>query len=189
MLHASCVLDPSRQRLILMVAPHNSGKSTTALHLLRAGYIFLADGMALLRQDGARFIVGGYPIGEAKLRDDVLVLFQNYTGEAVQVREQRKTVVNLRLAHPDHLAETLFTPAQVQLCLVERSNTHRTEIAPLSAAEVGPVLAANSVYWDEPARLAHNTAALHSLLQTAALYRLKIGSDAAEIVSTLNRLM
>jgi hypothetical protein len=105
------------------------------------------------------------------------------------VREQRKTVVNLRMTHPDRLAETLFTPAQVQLCLVERSNTLQTEIASLLAAEVGPVLAANSIYWDEPARLDRNTATLHGLLQIAGLYRLKIGSDAAEIVSMLNRLI
>ncbi|GAB4456177.1 MAG: hypothetical protein Fur0044_50160 [Anaerolineae bacterium] len=188
MLHASCVLDPSGQRLILMVAPHNTGKSTTALRLLRAGYIFLADGMALLRQNGKGFVAGGYPIGEVKLRDDVLALFSNYGGEAVQVREQRKTVVNLRAVHTDRLAETLFMPQQIHLCLVERSSNTQTEIAPLSPAEAEPVLAANSVFWDEPARLAHNTAALHVLLESAGLYRLKIGTEPEGIVQTIAKL-
>ncbi|NJN99908.1 MAG: hypothetical protein HC875_40280 [Anaerolineales bacterium] len=188
MLHASCVLDPSGQRLILMVAPHNTGKSTTALHLLRAGYIFLADGMVLLRRNGPGFVVGGYPIGEVKLRDDVLALFPNYTGEAVRVREQRKTVVNLRAVHGDRLAETLFTPQQIQLCLVERGGNSQTEIAPLSPAEAEPVLAANSVFWDEPSRLAHNTAALHALLESAALYRLRIGTEPDGIVQTIAKL-
>ncbi|MBI1877611.1 MAG: hypothetical protein HYR94_05165 [Chloroflexi bacterium] len=188
MLHASCVLDPSGQRLILMVAPHNTGKSTTALHLLRAGYTFLADGMALLRQQGEYFIAGGYPVGEVKLRDDVLALFPNYSGEAVNVREQRKTVVNLRALHPDRLAETLFSPAAIQLCLVERHRARLTEVASLSAAEAVPVLAANSVYWDRPAKLAHNTAILQALLESASLYRLKIGSDVAGIVSALDAI-
>ncbi len=188
MLHASCVLGPSGQRLILMVAPHNTGKSTTALHLLRAGYIFLADGMALLRPDGPGFVVGGYPIGEVKLRDDVLALFPTYTGEAVRVREQRKTVVNLRALHGDCLAETLFTPQQIQLCLVERGGNQHTEIAPLSPAEAEPVLAANSVFWDEPSRLAHNTVALQALLQSAALYRLRIGTEPDGIVQTIAKL-
>jgi hypothetical protein len=188
MLHASCVLDPSGQRLILMIAPHNTGKSTTALHLLRAGYIFLADGMALLRQQEQQFIAGGYPIGEVKLRDDVLSLFPDYSGEAVKVREQRKTVVNLRVAHPGQLAETLFTPAAIQLCMVERRETGQTELVPLSPAEALPVLAANTVFWDEAPRLTHNTAIVQALLETAALYRLKIGSDQAGIVSALNRL-
>nr|MBI2905901.1 hypothetical protein [Chloroflexota bacterium] len=84
MLHASCVVDPAG-RLILMVAPHNAGKSTTALRLMRAGHTFLADGMALLKTDGPGLLVGGYPIGEVKLRDDVLALFPEYTGDAVQV--------------------------------------------------------------------------------------------------------
>jgi hypothetical protein len=188
MLHASCVLDPDGRRLILMVGPHNSGKSTTALHLLRAGYDFLADGMALIRPQGAQFIVGGYPIGEVKLRDDVLALFSNYGGEAVQVREQRKTVVNLREVHPTRLVESLFTPATIQLCLVERNNAGQTEITPLPAAEAESVLTANSVYWDEPVRLAHNTAALQALLQTANLYRLRIGTEPAEIIRAIDHL-
>jgi hypothetical protein len=188
MLHASCVLDPSGQRLILMVAPHNTGKSTTALHLLRAGYLFLADGMALLRQDGGHLIVGGYPIGEVKLRDDVLALFPNYGGEAVKVREQRKTVINLRAVHPDRLAETLFTPSSVQLCLIERGETRRTEVDSLSPAEALPILATNTVFWDEPVRLQHNTAVLQALLETTRLYRLQLGTDVAGIVTVLNGL-
>jgi hypothetical protein len=171
-----------------MVAPHNTGKSTTALHLLRAGYIFLADGMALLRPDGPGFVVGGYPIGEVKLRDDVLALFPNYTGEAVRVREQRKTVVNLRAVHGDGLAEALFTPQQIQLCLVERSGSPQTDIAPLSPAEAEPVLAANSVFWDEPSCIAHNTATLQALLESAALYRLRIGTEVNDIIRVINKL-
>jgi hypothetical protein len=188
MLHASCVLDPSRQRLILMVAPHNTGKSTTALHLLRAGYIFLADGMALLRQQGQHFVVGGYPIGEVKLRDDVLSLFPNYSGEAVKMREQRKTVINLRAVHPHQLAETLFTPSVIQLCFVERGETWQTQVASLSPTEVLPVLVANTVFWDEAARLAHNTTTLNALLQTANLYRLKIGAEVGDIVGKIDKL-
>jgi hypothetical protein len=188
MLHASCVLDPGGQRLILMVAPHNTGKSTTALHLLRAGYIFLADGMALLRQQGSNFVVGGYPIGEVKLRDDVLALFPHYSGQVVKVREQCKTVVNLRAVHPDSLAETLFSPQSIQLCLVERIGTSQTEVMPLSPAEAWPLVTANSVYWAEPGQLTHNMITLHALLKTAGLYRLKIGTDSEGIVAALNEL-
>ncbi len=188
MLHASCVLDPGGQRLILMVAPHNIGKSTTALHLLRAGYIFLADGMALLRQSGNDFIVGGYPIGEVKLRDDVLALFPHYTGEAVKAREQRKTVVNLRAVHPDRLAETLFIPSSIQLCFVQRSETKDTQVSPLTPTEAASLLADNTVYWDEPNRLAHNTAILSALLEIAGLFRLRIGTDTNKIISAIGQL-
>lgn len=188
MLHASCVLDPAGQRLILMIAPHNTGKSTTALHLLRAGYIFLADGMALLRREGEQWVAGGYPIGEVKLRDDVLALFPDYKGETVRVREQRKTVVNLRAAHPDRLAEKLLVFSRIQLCYMEQSSSARTEITPMSMDEAAIFLAANTVYWDEPERLQHNTALLQALLHTAELYRLRIGSDEQGIVATLTGL-
>jgi hypothetical protein len=188
MLHASCVLSPDGRRLIVMVAPHHTGKSTTALHLLRAGYYFLADGMALLQQVEGGWVVGGYPIGEVKLRDDVLALFPEYSGQAVMVREQRKTVVNLRLAHPDRLVETLFTPALIQICYGERSGDRRTQIRPLALAEAAPLLAANTVYWDTPERLAHNTMVLELLLQTAQLYHLQIGTEQKGIVSALDNL-
>jgi hypothetical protein len=188
MLHASCVLTPDRQRLVVMIGPHNAGKSTTALHLLRVGYHFLADGMALIKQTEAGFIVGGYPIGEVKLRDDVLTLFPEYTGEAVRVREDRKTVVNLRAAHSERLVEMLINPASIHLCLVERSGTRQTQIRPLSPAGIWPRLMVNTVYWAEPERLAHNIEALQALLRIAGLHRLELGTDVAGIVTALNEV-
>lgn len=188
MLHASCVLDPTCRRLILLVGGHNSGKSTTALHLARAGYFFLADGMALMRLNSAGFIVGGYPVGEVKLRDDVLAHFPEYTGEAVRVREHQKTVVDLRAVHPDRLVESLVAPTALQLCLVERSGRPATEAAKVSASAVVDDVAANTVYWDYPLRLEHNTAALNHLLCNASLYRLRLGADPAEIVAIMDNL-
>jgi len=188
MLHASCVLDPQRQRLLVMIGPHNAGKSTTALRLLRAGYIFLADGMALLRRGDDSFRVGGYPIGEVKLRDDVLASFPEYTGQRFKVREQHKTVVNLRAAHPERIVEQIIRPPAIQLCLVERRDTARTDIAELSPADFLPQLAAHTVYWDEPRRLAHNSATLQALLQAAGLYRLSLGREPDGIVAAIEAL-
>ena len=190
MLHASAAADPTGQRLIIMLAPHNTGKSTTALRLVRAGYNFLADGEVMLRLDdrSQRLVVGGYPIGEVKLRDDVLRFFPEYSGEVVRVREQRKTVINLRTAHPGHVAEELLTPASIQLCCVERGHTARTQVTPLTVANTLPILAANTVYWNESARLEHNTAALHTLLRQASLFCLKIGTDTDDLVTTINKL-
>src|SRR5262249_132670 len=131
MLHASCVLDPKGRRLIMLVGDHNMGKSTTALRLTRAGYPFLTDGMVLLRGRNNRFVVGGYPIGVVKLRDDVLGLFPEYNGERVQVREHTKTVVDLRAVHSDRLAESLMVPTNIQLCFIERGQSAATEATPL----------------------------------------------------------
>ena len=189
MLHASCLLDPDRQRLLLLIGSHNTGKSTTALHLLRAGYHFLADGMVLIKQAEAGFSVGGYPIGEVKLRDDVLSLFPDYTGEAVRVREQRKTVVNLRAAHPQRLVETVISPSAIHLCFVERSDTAQTQLGPLSPAEVWPRLIANTVYWDETPRLIHHQTTLEALVSRADLYRLALGSQVAGIIQVFTQML
>lgn len=188
MLHASCVLDPARERLIVMIAPHNTGKSTTALHLLRAGYHFLADGMALLRQAESAFVVGGYPTGEVKLRDDVLARFPEYSGLPVQVREHRKTVIGLRTVHPEQIVETVVSPSSIQLCFVERGESSRTEVMSLSPGEVWPRIMANTIYWDKESRLALHTATLQALLQIAGIYRLRIGSDTAGIIATIEGL-
>ena len=189
MLHASCVLDARRQRLLIMVAPHNTGKSTTALRLLRAGYFFLADGMALFQSQAGCFKVGGYPVGEVKLRDDILALLPDYRGEAVNGREQRKTVVNLRAIHPDRLVEQVVVPSSVQLCFIERDVADRpTQVKPLTVAEALPRLAANTVYWHEAQQLAHNTAALHALLEQAELYQVRVNGRLDDIVTTLDQL-
>jgi hypothetical protein len=189
MLHASCVLSPDKRRLILMIGPHNAGKSTTALQLLRAGYIFLADGMALLHPSQPGFMVGGYPIGEVKLRDDVLAEFPEYTGQSVQVREDRKTVVDLRQIHPDRLVETCVHPDAICLCFVERGNNARTQISSLPAGEARRQLAANTVFWDETSKLAKNSAILQALIRVARLYRLVIGRDVNNMISALDTIV
>jgi hypothetical protein len=188
MLHASCVLTPDQRQLIVMIAPHNTGKSTTALHLLQAGFTFLADGMALIRPSAGGFAVGGYPIGEVKLRDDVLTQFPAYTGQPVTVREQRKTVVNLRAIHSDRLAENIIEPEIIHLCFVERGQSTRTELASLPAAAAWTRVTPNTVFWDEPARLTHNTDTLEHLLRVANIYRLMIGSDVPGIIAAVRRM-
>jgi hypothetical protein len=171
-----------------MIAPHNTGKSTTALRLLRAGYHFLADGMALIRPDEAGLTVGGYPLGEVKLRDDVLALFPAYRGRPVRVREQRKTVVDLRGVHPEQVVDSLLRPERIQLCFMGRGESTRTEVTGLSRAEALARLPANTVYWAEPAQLQPNSVALQALLDRAELYRLQIGSDEADLLATVDGL-
>lgn len=191
MLHASCVVKDGR--LIVMVAPHNVGKSTTALRLLRAGYRFLADGMVLIKErdkeKGHDWLVGGYPIGEVKLRDDVLALFPEYAGESVQVREHRKTVVNLRQAHPGQLVEGVFRPSAIHICLVERSPDDVSRFTALTAQDALPTLAANTAFWDEPHRLAHNTVILDQLTQTARFHHLSIGTDTQSLLVAMESLV
>ena len=56
MLHASCVLSPDVGHLIIMIAAHNTGKSTTAFHLLPEAFVF-PDGL----MPGASTVFGNEP--------------------------------------------------------------------------------------------------------------------------------
>ena len=170
MLHASCVIN-AKGTLIAMVAPHNVGKSTTALQLLRKGNKFLADGMILLREVDGKLAVGGYPIGEVKLRDDVIDLFPEYLG----VRESGKTVIDLQARHADHLITKVIAPEAICLCLVERGS--HTSLTLIENREAAQTLAANTVFWDRESNLEHNTNALNRLMQVARMYRLTLAND------------
>ena len=188
MLHASCVVSPDGEQLIVLVAPHNTGKSTTALRLLRNGYKFLADGMALLRQIERGFEVGGYPIGEVKLRDDVLALFPEYGGQRVQIREQHKTVVNLRQTHPGQLVEQTIRPKSIILCFLERGEGDGTSVETLSEEEAAPLLAGNTLFWDVPEKLAANNDTLKGLLRVASCYQIKTGNNYENLLSAIEAL-
>lgn len=190
MLHASAALHPEERVLVLLIGAHNAGKSTTALRLMRAGWRFLADGMALLQVGGGRVTVGGYPVGEVKLRDDVLADFPEYAdaGQSVQVREQRKTVVDLRAAHPERVLETVVAPDVVHLCFAERESGAQTALESIEPGEARRLIAANTVYWDTPPRLERNRAILDQLLVSARCHRLRLGADLLQLVSTLEKL-
>jgi len=189
MLHASCVYDSKARRLIIIVATHNMGKSTTALRLVRGGYQFLADGMAQLKRDKQGLLVGGYPIGEVKLRSDVLKLFPEYRGEEVMLREQSKTIIDLRVAHPRCVIDSLVRPAVVHICALERDAVSHTRIAPLARDEALALFKDNTMFWHDARYLTHNSAVLQHLLHKAKLHRLIIGSDANAIVAAVDQLI
>ena len=70
MLHASCLVRDGVA--LLLLAPHNTGKSTTALRLALAGFRLLTDSMVFVDGDG---FLHGYPVGLAKLRGDMVDQF------------------------------------------------------------------------------------------------------------------
>ena len=136
--------------------------------------------MALLRKAGSGFEVGGYPVGEVKLRDDVLEMFPAYQGRQVQVREHTKTVVDLRQIHSADLITNTIRPSEISLCFLSRK-VKEGKVRParevIFPEEAQALLAGNSVYWDEPARLAHNQVILQALVERASLYRVWLGQD------------
>src|SRR5688572_27137557 len=73
MLHASALVKD--EHLLLLQAPHGTGKSTTALRLLLNGYRLLSDSMVYIGEHSGDLWMGGFPVGRIKLRTDMLPLF------------------------------------------------------------------------------------------------------------------
>src|SRR3972149_4953436 len=96
--------------------------------------------------------------------------------------DHQKPSVTLRAPHPSRIVETLITPASIHLCFVERHAAPETRVAVTHAPEALPIVAANTAYWNDAARLEHNTITLHHLLRIASLHRLYLGADPGGII-------
>ena len=162
--------------------------------LIWVGVSLLANNLGIL--DNIPFLNQFEPWSLAFAGAGVIVLLEvlirltvpEYSGPAVRVREHQKTVVNLRDPHPEQVATTLVSPKAIYLCFVKQAGSPQTHIAKLSANEVIPLLANNTVYWDESAQLINNSNTLNNLIRVANLYQLSIGSDVAGIIAAIDEL-
>ncbi len=211
-LHASCLYRD--RRAILLIAPHNTGKSTTAFRLAMNGYQLLSDGMTYVRPHpfpplfanaendqgqfknanggglGRGLELLGYPIGEVKLRMDMLKEFPQIKkhGRKTLVREDAKMVFNLREAMPDRMCEDSIWPQEIVVCLLERVNSHKTVADPIDRSAALNDLLPNSSHLTNVSLLTNNLNSIEQLLDRARCYRLKIGSDVTGILKAIENL-
>ena len=187
-LHASCLYRDNRA--ILFAAPHNTGKSTTSFRLVHRGYRILADGMSYVRLTARGFELMGYPVGEVKLRRDVLDQFPALTGRgrALLVREDKKMIYNLRATMPDRVCEESVFPEEIVICLLERDGQRETVATPIDAAMALDGLWLDAAHYDDRAIIERNLSALQALLAHARCYRLNIGTDTTALVETVDGL-
>lgn len=202
-LHASCLYRD--RRAILLIAPHNTGKSTTAFRLAMNGYQLLSDGMTYVRIHnphpnpppsqktdgrGNKIELLGYPIGEVKLRTDMLKEFPQIKkhGRQTLVREDAKMVFNLREAMPDRMCEDSIWPQEIVVCLLERVNSHKTVAESIDQSTALIDLLPNSSHLNAVSQLANNLTSIKQLLDRARCYRLKIGSDVTGILKAIENL-
>ncbi len=122
MLHASCLVRDGVA--LLLLAPHNTGKSTTALRLALAGFRLLTDSMVFVDGDG---FLHGYPVGLAKLRGDMVDQFPELRPflQTEIVRQETKYRVDLRAVNPEFVQETAVRPRKIILCLLSRHEQMR----------------------------------------------------------------
>jgi hypothetical protein len=186
MLHASCLTQEGRA--LLMMAPHNSGKSTTALHLALSGWRLLSDSMIFVLPESGQ--LAGFPVGKVKLRGDMAASFPQLRSLLASevVREETKFSLNMRQVGEARVHTGTFSPTDIVVCLLERHERSGTIVQPATEAELWAAVMTNSLYYDTRTVWRRNLAQLETLLNRARAFHLVIGTDTRAMIERISGL-
>lgn len=193
MLHASCLIRDGRA--LLLMAPHNTGKSTTALRLVLSGYQLVSDSMIHISPDHPLPTLLGFPTRRIKLRRDMVAEFpqlQPYL-QAERVRDETKYTLDLervgpQLAGPHLVVTEAVQPSSIVLCLLARGEGDETTYRPAADEDVQAAVVANSLFYDTAEVWQRNLSLIEQTLAGASCFHLSIGRDPDGILSTVNEL-
>ncbi len=187
-LHTTALLKD--QQVLLLLATHNSGKSTIALRLALAGYRLLSDSMIFIGGTPDKLKLYGFPVGRIKLRSDMVDAFPQLKPylEAEIVRDEVKFVADLRRYNPNMVHQNHATPADIHLCLLNRTDEAASMIRPATSAEVMESVMANSLFYDKNAIWEQNMSQIMPLVNSAHCYYLAAGTDARGLITMIDRL-
>jgi hypothetical protein len=188
-LHATGLVRDNRA--LLLLAPHNHGKSTTALRLTMAGYAFVSDSQIYVMPGEAGLELAGFPVGRVKLRSDMAGRFPEFEAllRAEQIRQETKYVLDLHRLNPAWVCDTTFTPDQIDLCLLRRNGHQQTTFAPATRSEVMSAMVRNSLFYDDESGWQGNLTMLEQLIDRSRWHHLTIGTDESSIVAAVDRLV
>ena len=178
------------RQVLLLLARHNSGKSTIALRLALAGYHLLSDSMIFVDHQSPPLRLYVFPVGRIKLRQDMVADFPQLETllEKEPVRGEVKYAADLRQLDPALVHETAVVPSAVHLCLLARGDQPVTHLRPASLSEVMERVMANSLYYDTAGVWQQNLASIRPLVEQARCYHLQAGNDTAGLVATIDDL-
>ena len=188
MLHASALI--KNGGILVLQAPHGTGKSTTALRLLLNGYQLLSDSQIYLAERDGALWMGGFPTGRIRLREDMLPHFPALAAAAQTepVRNETKHRVDLMRVDPSMARREMVQVDRVEFCLLERWDKSGSKLEPLSEDELWTEIMVNSLHYDTPELWNKNLHKVDLLLRKSRLQRLRIGTSEAEILKTVNQL-
>jgi hypothetical protein len=188
MLHASALIKDDQ--ILVLQAPHGTGKSTTALRLLLNGFQLLSDSQIYLGEKDGVLWMGGFPVGRIRLRADMLPLFPALAAKAQTeaVRNETKHRVDLMRVDPELARREMIQIQRVEFCLLERWDKSESQIEPLSQDELWPEIMVNSLHYDTSEVWSENLHQVDLMLRKARLHRLHIGTSEDEILKTVNQL-
>jgi hypothetical protein len=186
MLHASALIRDGHA--VLLIGPHGAGKSTTALHLIRAGYRLISDTLIFARRLGAQMQITGYAVGELKLTTEGRALFPELPLDSPDrsLDGRRKPIYDLRALMPERIEDSAVAPRSIALCLTRRSADAATHLLPLDEDIMLYQIIRDTSYLDEADVMAQNLAVIDQLIKHSRNYVLELGSDPAEIVAAVD---
>lgn len=189
MLHCTGLL--RGKHTLLLMAPHNSGKSTTAFRLVLAGYTLLSDSQVYVSPDSERLQLLGFPVGRLKLRQDMVPHFPQVHAllKPEPVRDEIKQIFDLRKWNEERACTSAVYPQSVDLCLLTRHDAAHTILRPASPAAVWEAVMANSIFYDTAVAWQRNLAQINRLIARTRHHHLTIGTDPAHIIKTLDTLI
>ncbi len=173
----------------MLMAPHNTGKSTTALRLILSGYQLVSDSMIFISPVSDKLMLLGWPVGRIKLRGDMLDHFPEIRPllSTEQVRRD-KIALDIREIAPALSCDGGISPAEIDLCLLSRSEDRDSHLQPATYDTILDAVMVNSIFYDTPQVWKRDLSLIHLLLRRAQFYQLAIGVETDDIVEKLERL-
>ena len=188
MLHATCLARDGR--VLLLIAPHGTGKSTSALRLALAGYPLMSDSQMYISQQPDRLLLTGFPVGRVRLRRDMLADFPALHAllRPEEVRGETKFTLDLRRVDPALVRDTAVTPERVTLCLLTRHTGADTTLRAAARADVMDVAMQNSLHYARAEAWRANVAGIERLVDMAHAYHLTVGRDTQGLLDAIASL-
>jgi len=174
LLHATCLVRDDTA--LLLMAPHNVGKSTLALRLFLAGDKLLTDSMVFIAPHTEAVQLLGFPVGQIKLRADMAQTFPDLQPllQAEPLRGETKYRLDLRRVAAERVQESVFTPTALELYLLQPDEISRQ---PIEYVEMWEAMLANSLYYDTEAVWQKNRVVLERVLAKANCWRVGRGGE------------
>jgi hypothetical protein len=185
MLHATSLARGGR--VLLLIAPHGTGKSTAALRLALAGYPLMSDSQVYLSIGPAGLSLTGFPVGRVKLRRDMLPDFPQLRALLApeEVRGETKFTLDLRRVDPALVRAEAIVPERVELCLLTRTPAPATTLRPATRAEVLDTLMLNSLHYDTAEAWRPNVVGIERLVDAARWHHLAVGTDTDDLLKVI----